>query len=164
MHQVARGIIEQIIKENEAEILRTETAQDMSINDAREAEGAMISRYDTFLEEAQYLAGGQAKRLMIARQVVSELQTLLVINPNASTQVRIGSIVEVENLSSEEHRKYIIVVDGAGGGTYTDSKDGNALYAVSALSPIGCSVVGQEEGELVTLTGGKEEWEIIEIL
>lgn len=45
----------QIAKEKESEMKRaSKDAQER----ANEAEGAMISRYDTFKEEGQYLAGG----------------------------------------------------------------------------------------------------------
>ena len=53
MHETAKILIAQIIANKKEEVERTEQARQVSLKDAQEAEGAMISRYDTFLEEAQ---------------------------------------------------------------------------------------------------------------
>lgn len=164
MHMIARILIEQIIKRKEDEIARTEDARMMSVDDAREAEGTMVSRYDTALEEAQYLAGGQSKRLIEARKVVAMLKESLGRNLDTSICIIIGSIVVLENLSTSEHQEYLIVINGAGGESLIDSRNDTKICAVSPLSPIGRGLMGKEEGEILHLFGSENEWEIIEIL
>lgn len=164
MDQIARSFIKQIIQGKQEEIGRTENAQKMSVDDAKEAEGAMISRYDTFLEEAQYLAGGQSKRLAISLDVVEALQSLLAKNPNTASLAVVGSIVTATHLSTNECKKYLMVMDGAGGDHFFYPRGGVEILSLSVLSPLGRCMFEQEEGDTFTFPDVKNEWEITKIL
>lgn len=165
MHAVAKTLIMQVIANKRAEIERTELARQASLKDAQEAEGAMISRYDTFLEEAQYLAGGQNKRLLEAQGVVSLLDSLLRRDVGTTVQAVVGSVVSIEEIDTGEIRNFLIVFDGAGGETFSyPSKDGETISVVSPSSPIGKALFGKKKGDDIEcqVLGGM--WEIMEIL
>lgn len=164
MHQIARSFIEQIIQRKQEEIGRTENARTMSLDDAKEAEGARISRYNTFLEEAQYLAGGQSKRLAVSLDVVAALHSLLAKNPHTTSLAVVGSIVTTTHLLTNECKKYLMVMDGAGGDCFIDPRDGVEILSLSIFSPIGRGMFEQEEGDIFTFPDVKNEWEITEIL
>jgi len=164
MHDVSKILIARIIVEKKEEIVRTEQARQVSLRDTQEAEGAMISRYDTFLEESQYLAGGQNKRLLEAKAVLLQLDGFLQQDPSTSDQVSIGSLVTIENVETGVMKKFLIVFDGFGGGTYPSPSDETEMItAVSPSAPIGKAVFKKmvgEEAECSILVGS---WEISEI-
>lgn len=165
MHEIAKTLVQQIVGHKQAEIDRAEEARQLSLRDAQEAEGAMISRYDTFLEEAQYLAGGQNKRLQEATEALSMLKTLLQKNPETSRRVVIGSVVSVENIETEEARYYIVVFDGCGGKAYPHPLiDCTDIYAISFISPIGKALISKAEGDEVKIPMSSDPWEITKIL
>ena len=164
MHTIAKALIAQIIADKKAEIERTDQARKVSLEDAKEAEGAMISRYDTFLEEAQYLAGGQNKRLLEAKSVLLLLESFLQRDTDVSAQVSIGSLVTIENTDTSKTMKFLLVFDGAGGGIFTSPSDENEkISAVSPSSPIGKALFKKTAGEEVECTNLDGTWEIVEI-
>jgi transcription elongation GreA/GreB family factor len=164
MHPTAKALFEAIIANKKEEIERTEQARQASLSDAQEAEGAMISRYDTFLEEAQYLAGGQNKRLLEARSVLAQLETFLQRGSPVSQQVTIGSLVIIENIDTEEKVRFIFVFDGAGGGIFSspDNED-EKISAVSPSAPIGKALFKKKVGDDIECTNLEGLWEIIDI-
>jgi len=124
----------------------------------------MISRYDTFLEEAQYLAGGQNKRLLEARAVLALLESLLQRNADVSNQVSIGSVVTIENIDTAERKMFLLVSEGAGGGVFScPSDEGEKISAVSSSSPIGKALFGKGSEEEIECPILKGAWEISEI-
>lgn len=165
MHKIAEEIIEAILLEKDKEIATTERARKMSVDDACEAEGAMISRYDTFLEEAQYLAGAQSKRLIEARDVVEIFKKALTtkIELNKEPSVNIGDIFVVQNIDTEEKRYFLIVVEGAGGKTYDSEIIGMKVTAITINTPIGTLLAMGEECDF-SLPGTSGTWEVIDIL
>ncbi len=164
MHETAKILIAQIIANKKEEVERTEQARQVSLRDAQEAEGAMISRYDTFLEEAQYLAGGQNKRLFEAKAVLALLESLLQRDADASSQVSIGSVVVIENIDTAEKKKFLLVFEGSGGGVFScPPNEGEKISAVSPSSPIGEALFGKGSGEEVECSLFEGAWEISEI-
>lgn len=164
MHETAKILIAQIIANKKEEVERTEQARQVSLKDAQEAEGAMISRYDTFLEEAQYLAGGQNKRLLEAKAVLALLESLLQRDADVSRRASIGSIVTIENIETTEIKKFLLVSEEAGGGVFSCHPDeGEKISAVSPSSPIGKALFGKESGEEIECPMLKGAWEISEI-
>jgi transcription elongation GreA/GreB family factor len=164
MHETAKILFAQIIANKREEIERTEQARQVSLKDAQEAEGAMISRYDTFLEEAQYLAGGQNKRLLEAKTVLALLESLLQRDADVSNQVSIGSVVAIENIDTAERKLFLLVSEGAGGGVFLHpSYGGEKVSAISPSSPIGKALFGKGNGEEIECSVLKGAWEISEI-
>ena len=164
MHETAKILIAQIIANKKEEVERTEQARQVSLKDSQEAEGAMISRYDTFLEEAQYLAGGQNKRLLEARAVLVLLESLLQRDADVSNQVSLGSMVVIENIGTAERKRFLLVFEGAGGGIFSCPLDEDEnVSAVSPSSPIGKALFGKGGGEEIECAMLKGAWEISEI-
>ena len=164
MHETAKILIAQIIANKKEEVERTEQARQTSLKDAQEAEGAMISRYDTFLEEAQYLAGGQNKRLLEARAVLALLENLLQRDTDVSHWVSLGSVVTIENIETTERKKFFFVFEGAGGEVFSCPFDEDEkISAVSPSSPIGKALFGKGSGEEIECPMLKGAWEISEI-
>jgi len=164
MHETAKILIAQIIANKKEEVERTEQARQVSLKDSQEAEGAMISRYDTFLEEAQYLAGGQNKRLLEARAVLVLLESLLQRDADVSNQVSLGSMVVIENIGTAERKRFLLVFEGAGGGVFPYPLDENEkISAVSPSSPIGKALFGKGGGEEIECAMLKGAWEISEV-
>ncbi len=73
------------------------------------------------------------------------------------TNVRIGSTVEIKNISSKTEEKYTLV-----GTTEADPLSGK----ISNESPLGVALLGKKKGETVVVDApsGKFEYEILEIL
>lgn len=165
MHKAAQEIIGQIMQAKQKEISTTEKAREMSLKDAQDAEGAMISRYDTFLEEAQYLAGAQSKRLLEARAVVELLRKSLDTNfvINEDHDVSVGDLFVVENVDTNEKRYYIMVVEGAGGSVFQSSILKKSIASVTTKTPVGQFLIYGEEQDL-PFPGAKGTWEIVEVL
>ncbi len=164
MYAASRLLFEQIIEGKKEEIERTEQARQLSLKDTQEAEGAMISRYDTFLEEAQYLAGGQNKRLLEAKAVLTSLEVFLQMDASTSFKVSIGSMVTIESVDTEERKIFLMVFDGAGGGIFSVSPETEEkIYAVSPSSPIGKAIFKYGIGEEIESPVLAGIWEIVEI-
>lgn len=151
--------------DKKAEIERTDQTRMISVKDAQEAEGAMISRYDTFLEEAQYLAGGQNKRLLEAKLVLLQLESFSQGGGDTSQRVSIGSLVTIENIDTTETKRFVFVFDGAGGSIYPSPDDENEkIAAISPSSPIGKALFKKTIGEEVECANLQGTWEIVNIL
>ncbi|MEP7162198.1 MAG: hypothetical protein ABI747_00325 [Candidatus Moraniibacteriota bacterium] len=164
MHPIAKLLITVLIEEKKAEIVRTEVARQVSIKDTQEAEGAMISRYDTFLEEAQYLAGGQNKRLLEAKAVVISLEALLQNDACVSSSTFVGSLVTIENMRGSETRKFLLMFDGAGGSIFPSPENENEkITALSVSSPLGKELFRKEVGAEIESPILPGAWEITEI-
>lgn len=164
MHTIAKILIAKIIEGKKSEIIRTEQARQVSLKDAQEAEGAMISRYDTFLEEAQYLAGGQNKRLLEAKAVLSLLESFIQKDPDVSDQASIGSLVTIESISSPETKKFLLVFDGAGGAIFpSPEKEDERIAIISPSSPIGKALFQKTIGDDIECVNLDGTWEIIDI-
>jgi transcription elongation GreA/GreB family factor len=164
MYTISKLLFAQIIASKKEEIERTEQARQLSLKDTQEAEGAMISRYDTFLEEAQYLAGGQNKRLLEAKSVLASLEAFLQMDADTSSKVSIGSMITIENIDTEERKVFLMVFDGAGGGTFpVSSESEEKISAVSPSSPIGKAIFKYGVGEDIECPVLVGVWEIVEI-
>lgn len=162
MHTTAKAVLNHLLVEKKAEVDRTERARQISLADAQEAEGAMISRYDTFLEEAQYLAGGQNKRLLEAKAVIASLEALLLNNPDVSQIASAGSLVRLENITTGENRVYFLIIEGAGGFVFT-TPDDEKITVLSVTSPLGKDLLRKEVGSEIESTLLKDVWEIRKI-
>jgi len=108
--------------------------------------GAMESRYDTFKEEAQYLAGAQAIRVNELNQELLELQQLYeLVRQNAIPYNRIclGSLVVVE---TEFGEKKTYLVASAAGGQLIETEEGKC-QVITPASPVGRALVGKKVGD-----------------
>jgi hypothetical protein len=107
---------------------------------AIEAEGRMVSRYDSTKAEMSYLADGHQTRLMETNRLISTLRSLGTIGPK--TKVEIGALVQIK---TPERIKHFLILPGGGGRIIT--VDGVNVTVISPISPLYKSMRGLEEGE-----------------
>lgn len=125
----------------------------------KEAEGAMISRYDTMKEEGQYLVAGLLERQGELRSAVIFFHDLFRKgNPETSKSVGVISLVEVE--LADGRIQSFLVLPYLGGQKILDR-----ITIVSPEAPIAKSIMGKEAGEEFSyMIGGKcMEGEIIHV-
>ena len=127
---------------------------------ANEAEGAMQSRYDTFKEEGQYLAGGLRIRYEELKAAVSILEGILITNGfSEHTIIQHYSYVEVEFDDGTESKFLIVPLMGG------ENLDEN-ITIITPASPIGNCLMGKEEGDEFKYFAAKKEkkGEVIKVL
>lgn len=107
---------------------------------ANEAEGAMQSRYDTFKEEGQYLAGGLKIRCNELSETVTIIESIDMKQFIRNHIVHIYSVIYVEFEDGEESIFFMFPVLGG-----EEIEDG--ITVISPTSPIGNALMGKEEGE-----------------
>lgn len=162
---VSELAMEALIRQVEHMALRAESARSDAQERANEHAGKIESRFDTFREEAQYLAYGQGLRreeLLTAlghcRRLLDAMHEYCRFEP----QVRQGLVVR---LSSEfdEVRFYLLAPAGAG---LRLQIAGLEILVVSASAPVGKALLGREVGDTLLLNGNAEatEWVVEEIM
>jgi transcription elongation GreA/GreB family factor len=107
---------------------------------ANEAEGAMQSRYDTFKEEGQYLAGGlkiQYDKLDSAASIIESI--LKEVKVKESKKVQLYSIAYLDYDEGEKSKFFVFPVMGG-------EKIDEEINIISPSSPIGKALIGKEEG------------------
>lgn len=127
---------------------------------ANEAEGAMQSRYDTFKEEGQNLAGGLKIRHEELKASVSILEEILKTNKFENhLKIQHYSYVEVEFEDGNEGRFFISPIMGG------EKLDEN-ITIITPVSPIGNCLMAKEEGdEFKYMVGNvKKRGEVIRIV
>lgn len=108
---------------------------------ANEAEGAMVSRYDTFKEEGQYLAGGLKLIGMELTEAVFTLKEALKSNiPDNCEKVSLYSFVTVEYQNGNSESYFITPVMGG-------EKISEEIITIRPVSPLGKVLMGKEEGD-----------------
>ncbi len=112
-------------------------------------------------ENADYDAAKEKSGMVEAkiRDIEAKLAHAQVIDPRQITdpqKVMFGVSVRITNLDTEEKKVFMLV-----GADESDVQKGR----VSFESPIGKSLIGKAEGDIVTiqLPGGRAEYEIVEI-
>jgi transcription elongation GreA/GreB family factor len=124
--------------------------------------GRMASRYDTFKEEAQMMAGQHEQR---AGEIAAEIRNIeLLLEDNKAMDptdsVRAGTVVLVKNGASTQR----YVLSPAGGGTKLKIED-EELMVITPLTPLGRQLLGLIVGDEFTLRTGRElkQYEVVEI-
>jgi transcription elongation GreA/GreB family factor len=145
MKEIKAIVIGKVIEKIEAQIKNTECGQSFSIKESKEHKGAMESRYDTFKEEAQYLAGGFNVQLLEQSKVLKVLKSIVNFPPTI-TRGSSYAIVEVENLDDESRIKYFLLPAG-GGDTY--EVDGEKITILGIGAPMARVFIGAVAGDEV---------------
>ncbi len=144
---------------------RAESGRKDAQNEANQHVGAMQSRYDTFKEEAQYLASAQGLRksqLDEQLRALKEVRAMLVSNSKPSAIAKIGSIVTLEDEDGVISRYFLAP---GGGGLKLDSPAGECIVGTPS-SPLGRAVMNKSVGDEVKYKTGKGVMvmELIDIL
>ncbi len=160
MNEVAKSLISMVVQNLHDAVQRAKTAKETSDQDAREADGAMMSRYNTFLEEAQYLASGHKARMLEMQATADFLTSLLQENPESSERIVATSIVTIEDQENGEKRTYLLL-PGGGGEKYT--YEGREIIAVNVPSPLGRALVQHQIDDDVRIPGSPHTWTVLSI-
>ena len=118
-----------------------------AIEESKKHKGAMASRYDTFKEEAQYLAGGFASQLIELGKTLGALKSIRDYPPTI-TKVYGYALVEVENLENGSISKYFLLPSG-GGNIY--EVEGEEISVLSVGAPMARAFMGAVPGDEVEI-------------
>ncbi len=149
-------LMARFIERYQERLARAEEGRSSAQSDANAHKGAMQSRYDTFKEEAQNLAAGQARRVAELRQNLALLRDYLESAPNLRRElecVKVGALVTValedgDSAGSPIWRHYF--VSPVGDSEPVDSARGPVLF-VSRAAPLGAALAGKAAGDRVAL-------------
>ncbi|WP_394179240.1 transcription elongation factor GreAB [Marinomonas posidonica] len=152
--------IDLIIRALEA---RFETAR-AAAQQAREAaineESVAETKYDTFGLESSYLAHGQSQRVIECENDWLQFSRQVPIENDANDKVVLWSLIRLVPLNEALSLRYFFISNIAGGLSlqYLHS----SLVLISPETPVGKILLGQEEGECISLTlaGQTTEFEI----
>lgn len=130
-------------------------------HEANQQSSAMQSRYDTFREEGQYLAGAQKVRKLGLDAQIADFEVFLAEcqkNPVVTDIVRVGSLATIMDDSSDEESCYLLVPAG-GGKKYSD------IIAVTYEAPIAQAMFGKREGEgfVATIKGRERHFTVMQV-
>ncbi len=161
MQELKLRILEEIIATTRSAIETAETGRKTAEKESRFHKGAMQSRYDTFKEEAQYLAGAFEKNLSELRQQLGTLEVLR-NNPPKIEHGSLYALIKLEDCNSGERLYYFLLP--AGGGTEHED-DGKTITVISLGTPISSALIGKHEDDEVTvrLKNSKRELLILSI-
>lgn len=163
MSQVSEDLLTEVKRRLTLQFQEADTARRVSVDDAIEAEGAMQSRYSTFKEESQYLAGGQMKRSLEIKDAIAAVNSLLINPIKTGDQITLGSLVTIKCANLEECRRYLIVPELAGGFVLNHQVIEGEITTTSSQSPLGKILLKKEVGDQVLIPSGKNHWEITDI-
>lgn len=155
-------VIDRIIEEVEAQIESAERGKRFNIEESKAHKGAMASRYDTFKEEAQYLAGGYNAQLQELRRTLGSLKSLKDCPPTV-TRGSVYAIIEVENLDDGSEARYFLLPAG-GGNTY--ETDGKKITVLNIGAPFARAFFGARAGDDVEfrIQGTTRRFNIVSVI
>jgi len=148
MTDIKSKLLDMAIADIEKQIETAERGRQDSIEESKAHKGAMASRYDTFKEEAQYLAGGFAARIQELTPLLAILKSMRMRVP-AISKISGGAIVEVEDTDTGTRAKYFILPAG-GGNAY--EVDGERYSTLTLQAPLARALFGKTEGDEAEIT------------
>ncbi len=131
-------IVGRIIEKIEAQIKTAEHGLSDAIEESRAHKGAMASRYDTFKEEAQYLAGGYNAQLLELGRMLNVLNSIRDRMP-VLTKCADYAIIEIKNLNDGLVTKYFLLPTG-GGDVYEVNKE--KITTINVDAPMAHAFIG----------------------
>lgn len=125
--------------------------------DANEAEGRMISRYDTFKEEAQFLAAGHEIRKREREGLLAIIQGIRTECLRACNKISSGALFVLEDDDGNEFFYYMI----PGGSGKKINIDGQTYVCISPDSSLGRATVGKGVDDDVTIVIERTKKEMV---
>lgn len=148
MKSTKETLLDLVITDIEKQIATADQGRLDAIEESKAHKGAMASRYDTFKEEAQYLAGGFNARIQEMSPFLVMLKSLRTQIPSLN-KVSGGAIVEVEDIDTGTKTKYFLLPAG-GGNAY--EVDGEQYSTLTIQAPLARSLFGKTEGDEAEIT------------
>jgi transcription elongation GreA/GreB family factor len=124
---------------------------------ATDRENVAENKYDTKGLEASYLVQGQARRLEELDRSVSAFREMSIPAEN-SLSIQLGTLICVEI----DAKKTFLFVGPQAGGLKVEV-GGEEILVITPYSPIGKSLTGRKEGDVIEIAIGrkKKKYEII---
>ena len=148
MKSIKTFIVSQIMEELETQIGHVKAEKEHSINESKAHKGAMVSRYDTFKEEAQYLASGLSIVLTNLDKALGSLNFIKDHPPTVTDKGSIYTIIEVKNLDDNSLAKYFLLPAG-GGNIYEIGEE--KITVLNVAAPLARAFIGTKPGDEVKL-------------
>lgn len=145
MKSIKAVIIDRVIDKIEIQIKTAERGRLDAVEESKAHKGAMESRYDTFKEEAQYLAGGYNARLLELGKILVALRSIS-DSPPTIINGCVYAIIEAKNLDDGLIIKYFLLP--AGGGDIYEA-DGEKVTVLNLGTPMARAFIGANAGDEV---------------
>lgn len=139
------AIIAQLLKMLDEETASIVRSRDYHREAAVEAEGRMVSRYDSTKAEMSYLADAHQGRFRETDQLKAALRNMKL---RTSAKAEVGALVELAN--QKERRYYFILPNGAGREV---EFEGCKIVVISPQSPLFALLKALEVGDEVKVAG-----------
>ena len=128
---------------------RAEAARRQAQEDANSHLGRLQSRYDTFKEEAQFLAAAQQHRAAEIDRWLCTLERLLHTHPEAlgpADAARVGALVSVAFPENVEVEHYFLLPVGDGSELHAENR---VIRPLSIHAPLARRLLGRRIGDRV---------------
>lgn len=138
-------LIEELAQKISDSMQRAEEKRQEAQDESNRHIGRMESRYDTFKEEAQYLADNYAHQIAVLKEGLAEIGKLSGGTVANSGEIQLGSLFTLRTAGGE--KGYLLAPIGGGinlSGGYT---------ALTPESDMGKTVLGKKKGDSFSLLG-----------
>ncbi|KGR33760.1 transcription elongation factor [Vibrio campbellii] len=135
-------LVQIIIQQLEDKLHVAHASTQRAIDAATDEETVPEHKYDTLALEASYLAHGQAMRVQESEEELRQYRTL-VLRDFVDARIAVGAYVELVDENDVEKAFFI----GPCSGGLTVEWQGKEVFVLTPKSPLGCTLVGKEEGE-----------------
>ena len=146
--QIHQLFIDRLAAELESIIAATKD----SIAVASSGEHRAESKYDTFSLESSYLARGQSMRVEELTLALASLRALRMDPYPPKTPIGLGALVRLKERDGSIQT--MLVVPAAGGAEV--SADGETVFLLTPVSPLGRAVWGRRKGDTFDLKMGRD--------
>jgi transcription elongation GreA/GreB family factor len=149
-----QDLVAQLTRQLEASARAALGARDAAVMEARDGAARAAHQLGTLGKKQQQRA----------QQALGEVDALATFRPGplpATSAIKLGAIVEIEDEESGEGRTFFLAPCGAGV-TLTGPGGDGLLSVVTPASPVGRAVLGRKTGDVVDVTvdGALREWQI----
>ena len=154
-------LLDLVIADVTAQLENSLRGQKEAMDEAASHKGAMASRYDTFKEEAQYLAGGYGTQILTLQKMLDCLNYIKAYPPTICG-VAVFSLVEVEFLDTDSTCTYFLLPAG-GGNEY--QVQGKEITILSINAPVALALTNKVTGDEidVRLPSGQKTLRILSL-
>jgi transcription elongation GreA/GreB family factor len=145
-----KELLNNIIKHLSTELENSELAAKNAHLAATDDQSVAETQYDTLAIEASYLAEGQSRRVDEIKYSLHLFEQLAKQEESTNSQVKVGSLVQLEKDTSENAWFYI----GPAAGGFTCEINGLTFTLITPKSPMGSALINKEEADEVTIQLG----------
>ncbi len=159
---IKRIILDRVIETVREQTRNAEEGRQRAVQESVFHKGAMASRYDTFKEEAQYLAAGYSTQLQELNRILGTLESLRTDPPT----IKWGSlyaIVELEDCEDLSISVYFLLP--AGGGEIHEV-NGEKITVLTIGSPAASALIRGVPGTTVEMPdeGAAKKFTILSVI